>query len=80
MNLVQEYTEYMEKEIASIKAKRKVREYDIECIIEEYEERAGIMEYDAGLPREQAEALAADLIKQKYGIDIPVIIPRQSQN
>jgi len=66
MGLMQEYVDYMQKEIEKIR-KRERTQID-ECIADEYEERAGIMEYDACLPRCQAEALTSALIRKKYNV------------
>jgi hypothetical protein len=34
-------------------------------LLYEFQERAGILEYDAGLPRAEAEARAADIVKKR---------------
>jgi len=36
----------------------------------EFQERAGILEFDAGMERAQAEGWARQWIKDKYGVDI----------
>lgn len=37
----------------------------------EFQERSAILEFDAGMAREQAEAWSREWVMQKYGVVIP---------
>jgi hypothetical protein len=40
---------------------------------DEFEERAAILEFDANLPREQAEKLAHDFISREAMLDLVIV-------
>ena len=49
--------------------KQPTTQNDTQAVIEEFRERAAIMEYDGGLKRGTAESLALRYVSERYGKD-----------